>query len=135
MNDNQPTTATDTALMEAIVKELTAEMLRRIENIDPHDDSSAEYGEYWERGSYSSDDGLYLDGEFSGYEIGYEYELSWRYREWTEYWTDPVCYPSFDEMDSEKGEVYNIVVIDPDGNELPEEFCKEIAKQVNEQIG
>lgn len=134
MNDNQPTTTLDTALMDAVVKELTAEMLHRIENIDPSDDPYAEYGEYWERGSYSSDDALYLDGEFEDYEIGYEYEISWRYREWTEYWTDPVCYPSFSEMDDEKGEVYNITIIDPDGNELPEEYCKEIAERVNKAI-
>lgn len=134
MNDYQLTTAFYTALMDAVVRELTAEMLRLIENIDPSDDPSADYDEYCERGRYSGDDCLYLEGEFGGYEIGYEYKLSWRYREWTEYWTDPVCHPSFSEMDDEKGEVCNITIYDPDGNELPKEYCKEIAERVNKAI-
>lgn len=124
----------DEAIIDAIVKEIAAEMNRRIENIDPSDDPSAEYGEYWERGSCEGEDCIYLEEPYDEYEIGYNYELSWRYREWTEYWTDPVCYPTFDEMDSEEGCVTSIEIYTPDGDEVKHSVCNEIVKRINELI-
>lgn len=97
-------------IIDVIVDALIKDMTEKIAHISPDDDSSADYGECWTRGSYDSDDYLELDKPYSDYEISYKYELSWRYRVWTEYWTDPVCYPTFDEMDSEAGEVYDIEI-------------------------
>lgn len=121
-------------VIDLIVDALVKDMTQKIADISPDDDSSAEYGEYWTHGSYESDDYLELDKPYSDYEISYKYELSWRYRVWTEYWTDPVCYPTFDEMDGEKGEVYGIEITTPDGDEVKEEICDTIAKKVNKRI-
>lgn len=121
-------------LIDLIVDKMVDEMNKRIANIQPSDDPSAEYGEYWTSGSYDSDDYLELDKPFDEYEVYFNYTLSWRYRTWTEYWTDPVCYPSFDEMDNEAGEIRDIDIITPDGDEVKREICERIAKNVNEKI-
>lgn len=121
-------------IIDVIVDALIKDMTEKIANISPDDDSSADYGECWTRGSYDSDDYLELDKPYSDYEISYKYELSWRYRVWTEYWTDPVCYPTFDEMDSEAGEVYDIEIITPAGEDVKQSICNKIAKTVNEKI-
>ena len=110
-------------LIDLIVDKMVDEMNKRIANIQPSDDPSAEYGEYWTRGSYDSDDYLELDEPNDEYCISYKFELSWEYREWTEYWTDPVCYPSFD-----------IEIDTPDGDAVKQSICDAIAKKVNEKI-
>lgn len=121
-------------VIKAITDELIKVMEKRIENISPDDDPSAEYGESWTKGSCDDDDWLELDEPLDEYEVSYKYSLSWRYRAWTEYWTDPVCYPSFDDMDSKAGEVYDIEIRTPDGEDVKHIICNKIAKIVNEKI-
>lgn len=121
-------------IIKAITDKLIDVMEKKIENISPDDDPSADYGESWTTGSFNDDDWLELDKPCDDYEVSFKYSLSWRYRSWTEYWTDPVCYPSFDEMDSESGEVYDIKIYTPDGDEVKHSICKEIAKKVNDKI-
>ncbi len=121
-------------VIKAITDKLIDVMEKKIENISPDDDPSADYGESWTTGSYDDDDWFALDKPFDEYEVSFKYSLSWRYRSWTEYWTDPVCYPSFDEMDSEAGEVYDIEIYNPDGDEVKHSICNKIAKTVNEKI-
>lgn len=121
-------------VIKAITDELISVMAKRIENISPDDDPSADYGERWTNGSCDDDVWLELDEPFDEYGVSFKYSLSWRYRAWTEYWTDPVCYPSFAEMDSEAGEVYDIEISTPDGDEVKHSICNEIAKNVNEKI-
>lgn len=121
-------------VIKAITDTLVDVMAKRIENISPDDDPSADYGERWTTGRCDNDDWLELDKPFDEYEVSFKYSLSWRYREWTEYWTDPVCYPSFNEMDSETGKVYDIEICTPDGDEVKHSICKGIAKKVNDKI-
>lgn len=104
-------------LIDLIVDKMVDEMNKRIANIQP------------------SDDYLELDEPNDEYGISYKFELSWEYREWTEYWTDPVCYPSFDEMQNETGYVYDIEIDTPDGDAVKQSICDAIAKKVNEKIG
>lgn len=124
----------DTALIDAIVSKMVDDMNDKIAHISPNDDPSADYGEYWERGSYESEDIVELDKPNDEYEIGYKYELSWEYRTWTEYWTDPVCYPSFDDMRNEAGEVWDVEISTPDGDAVKKEICDKIVKMVNDKI-
>ena len=121
-------------VIKAITEKMIEVMEERIENISPDDDPSADYGESCATGSYAGDDGLELGEPFDEYEVSYKYSLSWSYREWTEYWTDPMCYPSFDDIDSEAGEVYDIEIRTPDGDEVKHSICNQIAKNVNEKI-
>lgn len=124
----------DTALIDAIVSKMVDDMNDKIAHISPNDDPSADYGEYWERGSYESEDIVELDKHNDEYEISYGYELSWQYREWEEYWTDPVCYPTFDEMRNETGSVFNIEIYTPSGDKVKQEICDAITKKVNDKI-
>lgn len=121
-------------VINAITKKLISVMNKRIENISPNDDQSADYGKSWTNGSCDGEDWLELDGQLDEYDISYHYELSWRYRTWTEYWTDPACAPSFDEMADERGKVYGISIYTPDGDEVNDSICERIAKTVNEKI-
>lgn len=121
-------------LIKVIVDKITSAMNEKIMNISPDDDPSADYDEWWTDGSCDGDDSIELDKPFDEYEVYFNYTLSWRYRTWTEYWTDPVCYPSFDEMDNEAGEIRDIDIITPDGDEVKREICERIAKNVNEKI-
>lgn len=121
-------------VIKAITDELISVMEKRIENISPEDDPSADYGERWTTGSCDDDDWLELDEPLDEYEVSFKYSLSWCYRAWTEYWPDPVCSPSFSEMCGETGEVYDIEIYTPDGDEVKHSICKEIAKNVNEKI-
>lgn len=121
-------------LIDLIVDKMVDEMNKQIANIQPSDDPSAEYGEHWLRGSYDRDGYLTLDEPNDEYEILYRFELSWEYRKWTEYWTDPVCYPSFDDMRNETCYVYDIEIDTPDGDAVKQSICDAIAKKVNEEI-
>ena len=121
-------------VIKAITEKLIEVMEDRIENISPEDDPSADYGESWTTGSCDGDDWLELGEPFDEYEVSYKYSLSWSYRAWTEYWTDPVCYPSFDEMADESGEVYEIEIYTPDGEEVKHSICNQIAKNINNKI-
>lgn len=121
-------------LIDLIVDKMVDEMNDRIAKINPSDDPSAEYGEYWTSGSYDSDDYLELDEPNDEYCISYRFELSWEYRTWTEYWTDPVCYPSFDDMRNETGYIYDIEIDTPDGDAVKQCICDAIAKKVNNKI-
>lgn len=141
MTEQQVDTQQDTdcvgisdTLIDLIVDKSVDGMNDRIAKIDPRDDPSAEYGEYWTSGSYDSDDYLELDEPNDEYCSTYKFELSWEYRVWTEYWTDPVCYPSFDDMRNETGYVYDIEIDTPDGDAVKQSICDAIAKKVNDKI-
>lgn len=121
-------------VIKVITDELISVMDKRIEEISPDDDPSADYGASWTKGSCDDDDWLELEGPLEEYEVKFKYSLSWRYRAWTEYWTDPVCYPSFEEMDSKAGEVYDIEIRTPKGDDVKHSICNKIAKNVNEKI-
>lgn len=121
-------------VISTIIDKLTSRMDELIDNVSPEDDPTADYGEEWTTGNYDGEDWVELDEPFDEYEVSFKYSLSWRYREWTECWTDPVCYPSFDEMDSETGEVYGLIIFTPDGDEVKHSICKRITEKVNNEI-
>lgn len=122
------------ALIDIIVDKMAKDMTHKIRHIDPSDDAYADYCGYWTTGTYESDAIVELDEPHDEYSITYDYELSWQYREWTEYWTDPVCYPTFSEMQNETGNVFNIEITTPDGDCVKQEICDAIAKKVNDKI-
>ncbi len=122
------------SLIEVIADKITSTMNDKIRNISPDDDPSATYDEWWTNGSCDGEDIIELDKPFDEYEVCFNYSLTWRYRTWTECWNDPVCYPSFDELDGETGKVYDIDIITPDGDAVKQIICNAIAKKVNDKI-
>ena len=124
----------DEALIDIITDKIIAEMTYYIKNIDPSEDTSAEYSEYWTTGTYESEGFVKLDEPNDKYDIVFEYELSWQYREWDEYWTDPVCYPTFDEMRNETGNIINLEIYTPSGDKVKQEICNTISDKVNNKI-
>lgn len=123
----------DAPVKDAIINALVSVMASRIKDIDPADDY-CDCSECWTSCSSEGDDWLELDEPFDEYEVSYEYRLTWRYREWTEYWTDPVCYPSFSEMDDEDGEVNSLSIFTPNGESVSDEICNEIIDKVNDLL-
>lgn len=122
------------SLIDRIVDRIVDKMNDRIAKIEPSNDASVEYGECWSGGSYDGDDDLELDEPNEEYCITYKFELSWEYRAWTEYWADPVCHPSFDEMRNETGYVYDIEIDTPNGDAVKKSICDAITKKVNNKI-
>lgn len=110
---------------QVIIDELVSEMQSRISDMDieyPGGDTDG-----WKYLSESS----WGDLEVKGLYLEFEYTLSCRYDSWTEYWTDPVCYPSFSDTDSEEGEIDTLTITDEDGNEVDDETLNEIINKVN----
>lgn len=129
MNEN---TEISKEAIRAIADAILEYMQDRISNISPDDDRSVEYGKYWTEGRCESDDCVYLDGEFEDYCASFNYEVSWKYRVWDEYWTDPWCWRTFDDMKDECGAVWDVEVDCPDN--VPQSAIKEIEEIVNREI-
>lgn len=117
------------ALADAVVEY----MKDRIAKIEPEDDPTAEYSEYWTEGRYESDDCVGPEGgEFEDYSVSFSFEVTWKYREWYKYWSDPWCSPKFCDMKDMYGEVWGLEVVYPEG--VPQSASKEIAEIVNREI-
>lgn len=110
---------------QAIINKLVEAMEKHIQEMDVEYPCCDTYG--WENLESESESDMEIDGLY----IVYEYSVSCKYCSWTEYWTDPVCYPSFDETKDENGELISLAITDEDDEEIDEPTTEYILNQVN----
>lgn len=124
----------DNKSLDIIVDRIVDEMAVRIKDIDPCDDIYAEYTENWTFGHYGDSAVIWTEYPYNDYEIYFEYELTWKYRKWTEQYTDPYGSERFSDIKNENGIVLNIEITTPDGETIQKDICDAIVERVNNKI-
>lgn len=113
---------------QTIIDNLAEAMEKHIQKMDVEYPCGDTYG--WETLESKCEGDIEIDGLY----LVYEYTISCRYCSWTEYWTDPVCYPSFGETKDGKGELVSLTITDEDDKEIDNPTIKEIIKLVNNEL-